>query len=55
MFTLETNGGGGGGGGEEEVMYTEKLACEDDLYTLTLATISPNSSFLKNILGSADF
>ncbi len=37
MFTPETDGGAGGGGGKG-AMYTKKLANEDDLYTVTLAS-----------------
>jgi hypothetical protein len=38
MFTFETDGEGVRGGGKS-TMYTQKLACEDDLYTVTLASL----------------
>jgi hypothetical protein len=37
MFTFETDGGGVRGG-DKSTLYTQKLACEDDLYTVTLAS-----------------
>jgi hypothetical protein len=36
MFTFQTDGGEYGG--DKGTMYAEKLPCEDDLYTVALAS-----------------
>jgi hypothetical protein len=44
-FRLMVNRGGGGGG--KGPVCNEKLACEDDLYTVTLASLLSGSRFKK--------